>query len=167
MLQPRVIELIEQSFEPLRHNASRFTRVFYERLFEVDPTLKKLFIRDIREQRKKFFRKMDFIIKHLTDPEKLEPDLQELGSRHDYYKVSRDDYRTFFSAFLYALSAAMGKKFTPEVREAWYELCEYIACLMSPEINSEKGLMLLGKKEERAQIAEDKIKQEQKEAELA
>ncbi|GEM_PF-1882122 len=138
IIQPSAVSIIQSSFEQIKPNAGRFTRVFYDRLFERDPSLKKLFIRDIREQRKKFFRMLGSIVKNLSNPDELEPKLQDLGSRHDYYSVKREDYRTFFEAFIYTLAAALGNDFDENTRHAWRDFCDYVGAHMCKEIRAER-----------------------------
>ncbi len=159
MLQPHVVLLLQESFSKLSPNSSRFTRVLYDRLFEIDPSLKRLFIRDIREQRRKFFRKMDYLIKNLNNLSTIEPSIIEMGQRHSYYNVKREDYKTFFSALIYTLSAALGNDFTFEVRQAWYELCEYIGGLMCEEIKKERKPILEKAKRELELRSMQKISQ--------
>ena len=140
MLDDAIIPVITKSFETLfihqRH--TRLARVFYDRLFEVDPTLQKQFTRSMKEQRHKFYMMLKHIVQQLDHPELLELEVRELGLRHRMYGVKREDYATFFGAFIYALSAALGNDFTAEVRHAWCEWCEYIGGLMCEEIQHEK-----------------------------
>ena len=45
--------------------------------------------------------------------------LRNLGARHVGYGVREEHYVTVGTALLWTLSAGLGEKFTPEVREAW------------------------------------------------
>lgn len=154
MLKENVVQVVRESFAKLAPNNNRFTRVFYDRLFEIDPSLRLLFLRGIKDQREKFYKMLDYIVRKLDDPKNLESELRNLGMRHRHYGIKREHYATFFGSFIYTLSAALGKDFTLEVRRCWCELCEYIGALMNEEICNERQALV------------EKVKQEIQEKDL-
>lgn len=138
MLDPVVTTIIKESFAriiQLKYH-TRLARVFYDRLFDADPALEPLFVHGMKEQRRKFYSTLKYIISTLDQPEILEPKIQALGLRHHHYRIRREDYATFFGAWIYTLSAALGNDFTPQVRHAWCQWCEYMGALMDEDIRS-------------------------------
>jgi methyl-accepting chemotaxis protein len=142
ILPETIVPIVKESFAQLKPNSVRFSRVFYDRLFEADPSLKPLFIRGMKEQREKFFQMLEYVVKRLDNPASLESEVRELGIRHQHYDVKKEHYATFFGALIYALAAALGNDFTVETRRAWCELCEYLGALMHDEIRSDREVFL-------------------------
>lgn len=140
MLDSLTITLVKESFATIVQQKchTRLARVFYDRLFDVEPNLEPLFTRGMREQRRKFYSMLKYIIDKLDQPEILEAQIHALGIRHRHYRIKREDYATFFGAWIYTLSAALGNDFTPQVRHAWCQWCEYIGALMNEDIRNQK-----------------------------
>lgn len=126
MLQGGIINVVQESFEAVKLNSNRFTRVFYDRLFELQPEAKEYFSKDIRDQRKRFFKAMEFIIFHIDEPHLVVAKVNKVKFWPDIYNVKKDGHYIFFSTFIYTLSAALGSDFTPYVRHCWVEFCEHL-----------------------------------------
>jgi hemoglobin-like flavoprotein len=96
--------------------------VFYQRLFALDPAVRKLFRHaDINEQGRKLMAALGFVVGHLRKPDALLPVVADLGRRHAAYGVRPPHYATVGVALLATLEEALGEAFTPELREAWAE----------------------------------------------
>ncbi len=93
--------------------------LFCNKLFELDPGLKALFVTDIKEQGRKLMATLKLAVKGLDDLEKLAPVVQDLGRRHAGYGVQGAHYGTVAEALLWALEQGLKDDFTPEVKEAW------------------------------------------------
>jgi hemoglobin-like flavoprotein len=105
----------------------RFATMFYERLFELDPTLRTLFKVDIEDQGHKLTQVLTTIIRGLGQVQTLTPVVQELGRRHTSYGVKHQDYQTVGEALIWSLEKALGDEYTPRVKEAWLTLYTYLA----------------------------------------
>lgn len=133
-MDSRQISLVQESFERIPLKArQKLTRVIYDRLFELNPELKSLFKKDIREQRKKLLKMLTYIIENLNDAEIVGPTIKELAKRHANYGVKPKDYNTFGKALFFAMSAALGDDFTPATKEAWKGIYKIISDIMIEE----------------------------------
>jgi hemoglobin-like flavoprotein len=122
--------LVQGSWAKVAPSADEAAKIFYGRLFELDPKLQTLFPQDLTEQRKKLMGTLTVAVKGLDDLGKLIPILQHLGQRHRGYGVEDADYDTVGSALLWALGEGLGDAFTDDVREAWVEVYGVMATTM-------------------------------------
>ena len=114
------IRLVRRCFSLASTNTAQIAALFYDRLFELDPTIRRLFENtDMNEQRKKVMHMLAFIINTLDDPATFQSTMQALGKRHLDYGVQKDHYDLFNTALLWALEKSLASKFTPAMREAW------------------------------------------------
>jgi hemoglobin-like flavoprotein len=123
-------ELVQTSFEQVRPIADAAAALFYNRLFELDPTLRPLFKGDMKEQGRKLMDMITLAVKGLDRPEALLPALAALGRRHAGYGVNKHDYETVGEALIWTLEQGLGPSFTPDVREAWEAIYGFVASAM-------------------------------------
>jgi hemoglobin-like flavoprotein len=122
------IRQVQQSFGRAATKRRFITTLFYDRLFELDPSLRPLFHnKNLEEQGCKFMQMMALVISSLNDPVMLKQRLENMGERHLYYGVRQEHYATFGAALLWAMEKTLGKNFTPAVREAWRAFYTFIA----------------------------------------
>jgi hemoglobin-like flavoprotein len=115
------IVLVRQTFKRVEPIAQPAGELVYQRLFEMDPSLRSLFKGDIKRQAQMLMTAIGLAIKGLDRPETIADAVNQLGYRHHTYGVMQPDYNTFGAALLWALEQSMGDDFTPEVKEAWIE----------------------------------------------
>ncbi|HSG51150.1 MAG TPA: globin domain-containing protein, partial [Rheinheimera sp.] len=104
--------------------------IFYAKLFEYDPALKKLFRGDLKKQGQMLMSTLKAAVDGLDDVPALARVLQALAKRHLDYGVKVDDYTPVGNALLYTLHKGLGDGFTPEVRQAWVNVYGIIANVM-------------------------------------
>ena len=143
MLSPRQTALVQQTFAQVAPIADQAAALFYQRLFELDPSLSRLFKGDMVQQGRKLMQMIGAAVRGLDDLEKLVPVVQQLGSRHVGYGVQDAHYDTVGAALLWTLEKGLGPAFTTEVRAAWTAVYGVLAQTMkaaaardSPWINS-------------------------------
>jgi hemoglobin-like flavoprotein len=124
------VALVQSSFAKVAPIAEAAAAMFYQRLFELDPTLKALFKGDIKEQGRKLMQVIGFAVNSLNAPSTLLPAVTALGKRHGGYGVKEKDYDTVASALLWTLEKGLGEAFTPSVRAAWTETYVVLATTM-------------------------------------
>lgn len=129
-MDTRQISIVMESFRKIKPFSSKFTLVFYNRLFDLDPELRKLFKKDLREQRHKFIKSFTYIIENIHNTSKIEIILKDLAIQHLLYHVKEKDYQTFGDALIFTISAALGDNFTPQVKNAWKEVYKAISEIM-------------------------------------
>jgi hemoglobin-like flavoprotein len=119
MLTDREKVLVQQSFALVAPIADDAAALFYRRLFELDPSLERMFKGDMSEQRKKLMQMLTAAVKGLDRLEQLVPVVEDLGRRHAGYGVADAHYDTVGAALLWTLEKGLGQAFTPEVQDAW------------------------------------------------
>ena len=113
------IMLVQTSFALVLPIADTAAALFYQRLFELDPSLRPMFRGDIQEQGRKLMSMLKLAVNGLTRLDQLVPAVQELGRRHARYGVRDEHYDTVAAALLWTLGQGLGVAFTPEVEQAW------------------------------------------------
>ena len=130
MLTERQMALVQESFDLIAPIADDAAVLFYSRLFELDPSLRRLFKSDMREQRVSLMQMLTAAVKGLNRLDRLVPVVEGLGRRHAAYGVTDAHYETVGAALLWTLEMGLGKGFTPEVREAWTAVYGLLATTM-------------------------------------
>lgn len=121
-LSAEQVALIQTSFTQVVIDSDAVARLFYARLFSLDPSLKPMFKGDMREQGRKLMQMLAVAVSMLDKLDKLVPAVQALGKRHVGYGVKKEHYDTVGAALIWTLEQGLGPAFTPEVREAWVAL---------------------------------------------
>ena len=124
------VQLVQASFEKVVPIADTAAEIFYARLFEYDPSLRRMFTGDMRVQGRKLMAVLKVAVGSLNDLPGLIPVLEQLADRHVKYGVAPEDYTPVGNALLYALRQGLGSGFTPEVRQAWVDLYRLVANTM-------------------------------------
>lgn len=117
-MTPQQIKLVQASWQQVVPIATQAAGLFYRRLFEIDPALRRLFKGDLAEQGRKLVSVIDVAV---TSPDRIGeivPAVETLGRRHAGYGVEPRHYDTFGAALLWTLKQGLGTAFTPEVRGA-------------------------------------------------
>jgi hemoglobin-like flavoprotein len=130
MLTPTQKTLVQESFAKVAPIADAAAVLFYGRLFEIDPSLQRMFRGDMAEQRRKLMQMLVGAVKGLDHLDRLVPIVQDLGRRHAAYGVMDAHYDTVGSALLWTLEKGLGEAFTPEVKDAWAAVYGLLATTM-------------------------------------
>jgi hemoglobin-like flavoprotein len=105
-------------------------KLFYERLFETDPSLRALFRSEMGQQGEKLMQVIDAAVNGLSRLERIVLAIQELGRRHAEYGVKDHHYVTVGAALLWTLEKSLGAEFTPEAKDAWATVYGALATTM-------------------------------------
>ena len=122
--------LVQDSFAIVAPIADDAAALFYRRLFELDPSLERMFRGDMAEQRRKLMQMLTAAVKGLDRLDQLVPVVKDLGRRHATYGVEDRHYETVGAALLWTLEKGLGKAFTPETKEAWATVYGILATTM-------------------------------------
>lgn len=122
--------LVQDTFATIAPIADDAAVLFYRRLFELDPSLQRMFRGDMTEQRKRLMQMIAVAVKGLDRLDQLVPAVQDLGRRHAGYGVEDRHYETVGAALIWTLEKGLGDAFTPEVREAWTKVYGILATTM-------------------------------------
>lgn len=118
-MTPEQVKLVQSSFEKVAPIAPQAADIFYSRLFEIAPEVRRLFPEDISEQKGKLMSMLTTAVTNLHQAEKIIPAVEDLGRRHVDYGVTEEHYKPVGEALIYTLDKGLGDEFTPEVKEAW------------------------------------------------
>jgi hemoglobin-like flavoprotein len=118
-MTPEQITLVQSSFERLGPDLPAMTALFYQELFQRDPSLRPLFPTDMAELRVKFAQKLTEIVRAMPRLGELLTHTRALGARHVGYGVRAVDYQTVGDSLIAALAGVLGEEFDAETREAW------------------------------------------------
>jgi hemoglobin-like flavoprotein len=129
-MTPEQKVLVQTSFAKVGPIAETAATLFYNRLFELDPTLRSLFTGDITEQGRKLMAMLALAVNGLDRLPELVPVVEQLGVRHVRYGVTDEHYDTVAAALLWTLEQGLGKDFTPDVKDAWVVVYGVLASTM-------------------------------------
>jgi hemoglobin-like flavoprotein len=124
------IKLVQDTFDKVRPISEEAAKLFYNRLFELDPSLKSLFNGDMKTQGKMLMQMLDYAVTGLDRLDTIILTIQDLGKRHVGYGVKDEYYETVGEALLWTLEQGLGKDFTPDVKDAWAETYKLLSDIM-------------------------------------
>ncbi len=113
------INLVEDSWDFIILNTSEAGKIFYTKLFELDPFLQSLFKEDIESQSRKLVSMITFVVHKLNNLDEVINDVIALGKRHAGYKVKKEYYGTVAAALLWTLEQALQERWNEEMKGAW------------------------------------------------
>ncbi len=130
-MTPEQNEIVQETWSRVAPIADTAAKLFYDRLFEIDPTTRSLFkAENLPEQRRKLMQTLDQLVKGLDRLEDLVPTIEELGRRHVRYGVRDAHYDTVGAALLWTLEQGLGAHWTPEAQAAWTDVYTLTAGVM-------------------------------------
>jgi len=129
-MEAKTIELVQSTFKDVAPIADTAAEIFYDKLFDLDPSLKPMFKGDMKEQGAKLMSMIGTAVNGLNDLGSIVPAVQNLGKNHVGYGVKDSHYDTVANALLFTLDKGLGEKFTPEVKTAWTEVYTVLATTM-------------------------------------
>ena len=129
-MNSKQIQLVQSSFAEVVPIAETAAGLFYDRLFELDPSLRGMFRGDMKEQGKKLMDMIATVVVNLKRLDRIVPGVRALGARHSGYGVRDEHYETVGAALLWTLGKGLGEAFTDEVRDAWATAYTLLATTM-------------------------------------
>ncbi len=123
-------ELVQSSWSKVEPIAADAAKLFYAKLFELDPEVKPLFKTDLTAQGAKLMKTLSLAVNGLNNLERLVPVVQDLGKRHKDYGVLPKHYETVAAALLDTLEKGLGDDFTPETKDAWVAVYTVLSTTM-------------------------------------
>lgn len=118
-MTPEAKQRVQESWSKVVPIADMAGQLFYQNLFEADPSLKPLFKGDMQAQAAKLTTMITTAVSKLDDLDVLVPVLKSLGKRHEAYGVQPAHYRVVGAALLKTLEQGLGDGFTDDTRQAW------------------------------------------------
>jgi hemoglobin-like flavoprotein len=121
------ITLVQTTFSQIEPIAGTAADLFYQRLFDIDPSLRALFPEDMHDQKRKLMQMIGVAVNGLNRLDEIAPTLRALGARHTGYGVKAEHYDTVGAALLWALEQGLQNDFTEEVKGAWTAVYRLLA----------------------------------------
>lgn len=124
------VDLVQSSFAKVKPISEKAAELFYNRLFELEPSFRPLFKGDMKEQERKLMSTLALAIEGLRHPDKIIGSVQNLGRNHAGYGVKPEYYDIVGEALLWTLAQGLGEEFTTPVRKAWEEAYTFLSEIM-------------------------------------
>ena len=118
-MTPEQVALVQQSFAKVAPISEAAAVMFYDRLFEVAPTVKAMFPADMTEQRKKLMATLAAVVNGLSNLESILPAASALATRHVAYGAKAEHYPVVGATLLWTLEKGLGEAWTAELAAAW------------------------------------------------
>ena len=130
-MTPTQIDLIRTSWSAVEPISEAAATLFYQRLFELDADIERLFRRaDMAKQRAILMGTLAVVVRSLDRLDTIVPAIEALGRRHAGYGVRPEHYDTVGAALLWTLDKGLGQAFDSDTREAWSVAYGTLAGLM-------------------------------------
>ena len=130
-MTPDQVRLVRATWQQVVPIADTAARLFYERLFVLEPEIRPLFAHtDLRQQREQLLHVLSGVVATADRLHVLGPALKELGRRHAAYGIQDRYYDLGAVALLATLEEGLGAAFTDEVRKAWTAAYTGVVSLM-------------------------------------
>jgi hemoglobin-like flavoprotein len=124
-------ELVQTTWLKVMPIADTAASLFYQRLFELDPNIGRLFRNtNMASQRLKLIQMLSAAVKGLDTIDALLPTLKDLGRNHVKYGVQDEHYASVGEALLWTLEQGLGPIYTAKVADAWTATYALIADVM-------------------------------------
>jgi len=131
ILTPKRKQILRDTWDQVTPLGTATTRLFYDRLFEIDPTTRPLFKHvDMDAQSDKLMTALSGVVQGLDHFEILRPTIEDLGRRHAGYGVTDAHYDSVGAALLWTLEHALGPRWTADAELAWADAYGLIADTM-------------------------------------
>jgi hemoglobin-like flavoprotein len=118
-MTPDQVKLVQDSFAKVAPISEAAAVLFYDRLFEIAPSVRAMFPTDMTEQRRKLMATLAVVVNGLSNLESILPAASALAKRHVNYGAKPEHYPVVGAALLWTLEKGLGEAWTPEVAAAW------------------------------------------------
>lgn len=118
-MTPDQVKLVQDSFSKVAPISEQAAVIFYDRLFEVAPSVRAMFPDEMTEQRKKLMATLAVVVGGLGNLEFVLPAASALAKRHVSYGARPEHYPVVGGALLWTLEQGLGEAWTPDVASAW------------------------------------------------
>jgi len=125
------VQTLEESFDLVAPQGDELMRRFYDRLFEVAPSVQPLFADvDMEGQRQALLNMLVVLRESLHDLDDIVPDLEELGARHVEYGAKPEHYPVVGEVLIGTMAEVAGDAWKPNYTPAWQEAFEVVQNVM-------------------------------------
>lgn len=120
MMTPKQIQLIKRSWRLFQQIKPAIVGdVFYSKLFEISPPLRKMFATDMNAQYEKLMGMLSLIVTRLDNLDVISTEINDMAVRHAKYGATSSHYKMVGNALLWTLEQGLGNDWNEELKEAW------------------------------------------------
>lgn len=124
------INLVKTSWSYVIVQSDEAGQLFYQRLFEVAPSVKHLFKGDQKEQARKLMSMVTLIVAKLNKLEDVISEVKMLAQRHGKYGAEPAHYKVVGECLIWTLQKGLGNKWNKETEAAWIAVYGILADAM-------------------------------------
>jgi hemoglobin-like flavoprotein len=128
-MQREEINSVKESFLLIK-NVNSFSESFYKNLFIYDPSLEKLFKKDINKQTQMLAQALEFAVNKLDCFAEIEIFLRELGKQHKSYGVLPEHYDVVGKILIQTLEEQLGDSISEQTKRSWISAYKKISSTM-------------------------------------
>jgi hemoglobin-like flavoprotein len=121
---------VKNSWSYLLLDSEEAGALFYQKLFELDPSLEPLFKHVMPTQAKKLVDMLTLMIANLQSMGNITEEVSALAKRHVHYGTQPGHYQTVGTALLYTLEIQLEDRWNEDIRQAWIEVYDQWAKAM-------------------------------------
>ncbi|MCB1186545.1 hypothetical protein KDL29_05190 [bacterium] len=121
-MDDRQIKLVQDSWAHVTPLGVKFTREFYNLLFEEHPEVEQLFPDSMVLQEKLLFKMINSAVSCLPSEEVFVRMMSRLGDRHRDFGLSSVHYSFFLHCLMASMKDALADEWTGELESAWREV---------------------------------------------
>ena len=130
-MTPDQKQLVQSTWKQVVPIADTAATLFYQRLFEIDPSTRPLFrTTGMARQRQMLLQVLGVAVAGLDRLDALLTTVEDLGRRHAGYGVKDEHYDSVGSALLWTLEQGLGSAWNAEVAAAWTEVYGILSGIM-------------------------------------
>ena len=131
------IRLVRVSWLQAAPYAQTVARFFYERLFQMDPEVRRLFgYTDMVAHRRELLVRVTVCVGALDRVDSIRHPLEGLAQRIAGVGVQDRHYAVAESALLWTMAQVLGDAWTDEVHQAWAAACGMLTTLMRRSVGT-------------------------------
>lgn len=124
------VALVRGTFELIRPISGVIADLFYDRLFYLAPSVRRMFPHDMARQKRDLIVMIASTVQNLDNLDALIPLARALGARHARYGVTAGHYAVAGDVLIWTLERGLASDFTAQVESAWRRAYALIAAAM-------------------------------------
>ena len=124
------IARVRHTFPLIQPISGVMADLFYDRLFYLAPSLRRMFPQDMRGQKRDLIVMIATTVQNLDNLDALVPLARALGARHARYGVTAGHYKIAGDALIWTLERGLASDFTVEVEGAWRRAYDLLTAAM-------------------------------------
>lgn len=122
-----------EGYTPSARHLQRFVTVFYDRLFDVHPSAKPLFVNGTVSQGRVLIKMISMSISHLHHPDKFQKLISSMAKHHCEYGVKCYEYGIMGEVLFYSLRFTLGNElYDTNADMAWKRLYSAMLSIIIP-----------------------------------